>query len=38
MEVVLTVLAALVENVAVLGASAASLILGYEPEIPEELQ
>lgn len=38
MGTILSILAALVEVAANFGASAASLILGFEPEIPEELQ
>ena len=38
MEVFLSVVATFVEIIANFGAGAASLIAGYEPEIPEELQ
>ena len=38
MGTVLSLLAALVEAAAVFGAGAASIVAGYEPEIPEELK
>lgn len=38
MDAILAILAAVIEAIASYGAGAASLIAGYEPEIPEELQ